>query len=1356
MHLGVKWFVASGAGSPLISMSLEYGFFVMFPAQPLCDISNTTSLWCFQHILSTFHIIKTCTHTQTLIKIIIYPNGPRITVILEPIDLIPQGGENLKLPMGKITNTVDGGEESVKGLMDNLINSKFTGYIEIKGNLENSEALGQLVFKEGEGVLAEYGHGGKSVLGKDSLKDIVKVSMDAGSKVEVHESIDADMMVTFFKSASISAGDFDLNGIMSEIEEEERKRKEEEERKAQEEAKKNELVQKIEGWKGQGYITTRLDNTTEMSLAELEQAVTKFEEDIKTLSGIESKLEEILPKAKGFEHFVQIIESQLNNPDSIQEMMTQIEAIEKGIAEQEERRDQLRQKVQVWKDQGYLTDKLEQIIEDDLEKAWELFTQYMDDIQRLKDLDEKLMNMETKGFDDETMAIETHLNNPEEVNNLTTKIDALEKLIAQENQAKEELKGKVNGWQESGFKVDSINEVFGQRLAKVQEAMGEFEQNINRLTALKTEFESLNFVDFQSEADELSGQLNDPSVIGDLEFKFRELKGKKEETDKRRAEITAEIEALKGAGYNVETVESAYEQTIDSLEEAYKAFQEDMQVLGELSEKLGGLNTKFLEEDVNAIQAKLKDRALIEEIKSDIDALSSKIEEREAARSKIKSQAEEWENEGYVITALLSVLEGDIPPLQEAFEKTQNEIGSLVHLQNQLNGLDTKWFQQDAETVSTQLKNPANLEAATGALEQLKTKIDEDNNARAELKEKFDGWLNDGYTIPEEAAAELFDKPLAEVQSGISGYETKIGSLQSLETQVGELPEEDTKWFQDRIGELKGKLHDLEAVEEATNEFNQLKSDIAQEKQDRENIRSELNTWKEEEFLVGSLEDVIEDQMEKVKEVHTDLSGKIMALKEFNTKLGSLDAKWFQSDAEAIQGKLKDPAQVESIGSDLEALEAKINEEKEGRDALKAKYSEWQGSGFNVEPLTEPLENDTLAEVQQKFETFEKDLQTLLELQKKMGVGMAPSGGGAPAKEGAPAKKEADGGDFEEMKIIDRFSFDTFVVGTSNRFTHAAAQAVAESPAEAYNPLYIYGGPGLGKTHLLNAIGNFIQTKHKDSKVVYTTSEKFTNDLIEAVAKDTIKDFRAVYRSADVLIIDDIQFLAGKESTQEEFFHTFNTLYNAHKQIVISSDKPPKDIPTLEERLRSRFEGGLITDIQPPSLETKIIILRRLAKKENLEVPDEVMHLVASKIKASVRELEGALTKIAAYSNLSKRAIDMDLAKEVLKELVADKKDGKPTEDEKDAEKSQELMQRLSNLKKRLKPIAGEEKGEGGGDEDMAKCGNCGELIPSNSNKCPKCGVDFGGEWFECPNCGELVSGDSTECSQCGAKFETQ
>jgi chromosomal replication initiator protein len=239
-----------------------------------------------------------------------------------------------------------------------------------------------------------------------------------------------------------------------------------------------------------------------------------------------------------------------------------------------------------------------------------------------------------------------------------------------------------------------------------------------------------------------------------------------------------------------------------------------------------------------------------------------------------------------------------------------------------------------------------------------------------------------------------------------------------------------------------------------------------------------------------------------------------------------------------------------------------------------------------------------------------------------------------------------------QARLNPKYTFETFVIGSSNRFAHAAAVAVAEAPAKAYNPLFVYGDSGLGKTHLLHAIGHYAQSLYHGVKVRYVSSEEFTNDFINMIRDGKQDGFRRRYRDVDVLLVDDIQFLENKEGTQEEFFHTFNTLHNASKQIVISSDRAPKRLVTLEDRLRSRFEWGLITDVQPPELETRIAILRKKAVQEGLNAPPEALEYIASRISTNIRELEGALIRVTAFASLNRQSVDLQLAEIVLKDLI--------------------------------------------------------------------------------------------------------
>ncbi|MGQ4429912.1 MULTISPECIES: chromosomal replication initiator protein DnaA [unclassified Streptomyces] len=327
------------------------------------------------------------------------------------------------------------------------------------------------------------------------------------------------------------------------------------------------------------------------------------------------------------------------------------------------------------------------------------------------------------------------------------------------------------------------------------------------------------------------------------------------------------------------------------------------------------------------------------------------------------------------------------------------------------------------------------------------------------------------------------------------------------------------------------------------------------------------------------------------------------------------------------------------------------------------------GQEYRPQSMERPSYEQQRAEYEQSRAEYEKSRAEYnqRDARRDLSDSHAPSGSGhvhrgGPGSPGPLGSKPAPatGPGEPTARLNPKYLFDTFVIGASNRFAHAAAVAVAEAPAKAYNPLFIYGESGLGKTHLLHAIGHYARSLYPGTRVRYVSSEEFTNEFINSIRDGKGDSFRKRYREMDILLVDDIQFLADKESTQEEFFHTFNTLHNANKQIVLSSDRPPKQLVTLEDRLRNRFEWGLITDVQPPELETRIAILRKKAVQEQLNAPPEVLEFIASRISRNIRELEGALIRVTAFASLNRQPVDLGLTEIVLKDLIPGGEDSTP------------------------------------------------------------------------------------------------
>jgi chromosomal replication initiator protein DnaA len=1043
--------------------------------------------------------------------------------------------------------------------------------------------------------------------------------------------------------------------------------------------------------------------------------------------------------------------------------------------------------------------------------------------------------------------IKASVKNPEALADLEQQFTDLELRIREAAERKAEFQKQVEDWGSQGFNIGRFNNLAKEPLDKVEQMIMEFERDLSSLNELKAQFEALDKRDIGAEAKALEPKFMDPDSIPQLTEELQKLVSKLEQIEEQKKAFIDQIEEWRNLGYNTVRLEPVLtDGKIGDIEKAVKEYEGLVAKLTSYETIMEGLNLVGFDSEAAAIKEKILDPEKISELDQDLKNLKKKIDAAEKKRGELKKRVEGWKGEGFVVDSLEAIIDGDLKIAWEAFTTMMDQIQTLKGLKDKLDGMDVTGHETEAEDYKSRLTNPALAAELDTAITELDEKVKAEKVRREEIKEQIDTWKKEGFIVG--AIEGKLGGKLDDLESGFGDIGEKITKLKDIQEKTKELK---TPTYVDELKSLKEKLTNPDLLTEVQNEFNGLSIKVDTENKAREDLRSQMEAWKQEGFSVKMLEDVIDGNIDEARKKSADLSEAINNLMEIGRKLNDLDLRDFQTEKESLEKLMNEPANMEQVDTIMKQLVEDVEKQVQGRAEMIGKIDAWRKQGLNVDDIDQHREAQ-YSVFEAEFKKFEDDLEKLMELQKKLGGKPAistpppeeePPEGEVPKeeakgevaeeveepKEEPPSKKKAkpkkepkkepeDEGEevpdklFSEFKLNKDFTFDTFVVGTSNRFTHAAALAVAESPADAYNPLFIYGGVGLGKTHLLNSIGNHIKKNSKDSSIIYVSSERFTNELINAVRYDKIDDFRNIYRTADVLIIDDIQFLAGKESTQEEFFHTFNTLYNAHKQIIVSSDRPPKEIPKLEERLRSRFEGGLITDIQPPSLETKVIILRREAKKQDIDPPDEVIHFIASKVKTNIRELRGYLTKISAYSSLTKQEITMDLAENVLKDLsteeAGDKKveeapavaaapppaaaDDTPAQDGK--QRLSNIEERLSSLKARLAPVlnnkpkdeAGAPQGPGPGapapapapapagpedapvaepvvqqtpvptspEEELAKCGNCGAIVPSNVPECPECGVSFGGEWFECPECKSVVSSDSMRCDNCGAEFE--
>ncbi len=1270
------------------------------------------------------------------------------------------------LPKGTIEYQKDGGDEAVKTIMKDITGTKVTGYLLILGMLADDDGseqkiTGQMVFKEGDPILCETTLEGKANKGKKGVFPLLKAMISTSNKVELHTKIDVAPPMAFFKECRIAEKDVDLNVFMKAMQDEvqERERREEEERLKLE--KKAQIEKDVNGWIENGYILKDIKKKLEMDFSELEEWFNTINTNINRIEEIKAWIEPLADK--GLEKLKKGLEKSLASPEKIEEIekhVSELKEVHEGI---NEKRGEMEKWSKLWKEEGYNTARLEEALSGDIDTAWNVLTEFMDEIQQLKDLGEEIGKIAALdgavAFQSELDEINAISKDPNEIDILREKVDTLKTIIEREEAHKAELLGQAQEWKEKGFSIDTLLSLKGERLDRVISEFNTFKENGQRVLDMRQELEDLDRRDIPDRIDELKGMLNDPALIADYDARFAELKGAIEDFVKQREDLNVQIETLRAKGIITTSIEDKLGMPIPELQSALEALNGKVEELGLLATEIDQMDQRWMDEEFTALDPLLKDPERIDELKEMISQLRKTISDREERRGFIKTEMENWKGEGFSVADLETAINEDFNTFTEAYNDLKSRIDECKEAITKLDSLELRFFQVQGEELKARMKDPEQLPKAQKELEDLENKVTQDNETRSKFMERLDGLAAEGWGV--DSGREVLHRVPADLEGGISAFEENIKNINDAMADMAQWSALEIKGIKEELDELNAVIKDLDLIEESLAKHIELKQTIDTNAQKRKEMLDLLSEWEEKGYMIDEVKKTSQERIETFSESFEALKEMITKLESFQQTFDSLDTKHFQQEVEEIEEKLNDPNLLEQIEKEMKGLLEKVEKDRKRRDEYINRIDKLVEEGFmGSQKLAEIMEED-LSIVDLEFKNFEKEVEMLRKYMAS--TGYQPPGGGAPQGK-KKGKAEKGGKDVEkpsDMKLIDRFTFKEFVVGSSNRFAVKAAEAVADHPADAYNPLFIYGGSGLGKTHLLNSIGNKIRSGKKKLHVVYTSTEKFTNDLLNAVSDEGLDAFREHHRMADVLLIDDIEFISGQEATQEEFFNTFNHLANNGKQIVITSDRPPKEIPTLTDRLKSRFEGGLIVDVAHPTTETKMVILKREAKNVDLILPEEVIHLLADRIITNVRVLEGVVKRIAARVKMDGREPDLELAEEILADVLVDEDD-----------EENELEQAMVALKEKISSLQDDDEEDKTEEpakeappeeeppteppaENLVKCTACNKDIPASATECPECGVSFEGEVYECPLCHAEVPPGSSECPGCGAKFET-
>ncbi|MEA3558459.1 MAG: DnaA/Hda family protein, partial [Candidatus Thermoplasmatota archaeon] len=1017
------------------------------------------------------------------------------------------------------------------------------------------------------------------------------------------------------------------------------------------EKQKESWKEQMEEWLSSGYLAPSYPDILQKDFNELEKWFTKLSSNI---AKIKENLEWLMSidEIEVQEQKDLLIEA-MKEAEDMGKIDSKIADFKIGLSGIEEKRNEIKRWAKLWKDEGYNTEKIEEGMGADLTTAWNIMTQFMDDIQNLKEAKEEVEGIKqsegSESFMGDIRDIEFLLNDTGELENIGKLLTDLKDTIETENTEKASIMENAQKIKEMNFDVSHVLGSTGLRAKVLRERMELIDNNARRILNIRSNLEEFDKRDLKDEIESFATATTDPLNIDEYEDGFLKIKDKVDKLSQKREEIRREVEDWRSQGYNIGEIESKIDLPVEQLETFRGGFISKLSELTGLKENLSKMDHRWLEEEFNAVEGMLLDPSNINFIKDKMKELYERIETRESKRAMVRTDMEGWSKEGFTIDKLSAVLEDDDTVFMHIHDEMGENISRTRELIKRLDSLDTTFFKEKAAGSRARMMDPFNIESSKGLLDTLSQAIDLDRKQRdgfiSEIEElDKQGWHTKG--ILETTT----DTPPEYLQQELENARNKIDRLKTAQQEINDWNALESKWLDENIESVREHLTKIMEFDDAIKEFEDLRTQVEINKQKRETIRNKLAEWKDIGYITKKVEKLLDSNIESLLGEFDSIKGSIEELEKLQATFDSLSIEHFKAEAEEIEFKLNDPELVEEIRININELEKNIQEDRSRRDHFRQRIDDYLKEGFmNAENLRNFLDEE-ISIVELEFNNFRKEVDLFKNYMEKVGFSFK----GTDSME-ANEKVVKDKLFMKLIPFNEGWTFDTFVVGSCNGIAHKAAIEVANNPGRDYNPLFIISHLGLGKTHLLHAIGNSIKGNNQNRNVAYVSIEKFTNDLEKAMDMDRIEEFRDHYRSQDVLLIDDIPFISGKEETQEELFNTFNTLFESGKQIVMTSDRHPKDIPKLANRLRSRFEGGVIVEIEPLDGDTKTKLIENEAEQIHLKIPENLMENMSSIIKGNVRDLKSILKSIGMKYKTEGKALDEELIKNIISERNDDK-----------------------------------------------------------------------------------------------------